>query len=97
MKHSLRKEIELRVKTVEESILWWQEKLEKAVTEYEEALESGDEESLEECQVEIKNLLRRAELEKIELAKIESKINEACADAAFRGRYSVNARRNKNG
>ena len=97
MKHSLKNEIELRTKAVEESILWWEEKLEKAISEYEEAVESGDEQFLKKCQTEIKNLLRRAELEKIEMAKIESKINESCADAAFKGRYSVNSRKNKNG
>ena len=100
MKHSLVKEIESRAKAVEESILWWEEKLEKAIGEYEEATESGDEESLGRAQLEIKSLLRRAEIEKIELAKIESKIieskiNEACADAAFKGRFSTNSRRNK--
>lgn len=97
MKHSLKKEIESRTKAVEDSITWWEEKLEKAIVGYEEALDSGDEQSLEKYQLEIKNLLRRAELEKIELAKIESKINESCAEEAFKGRYSMNSRKNKNG
>tara|TARA_Y100001963_G_scaffold132191_1_gene190428 strand:+ start:682 stop:975 length:294 start_codon:yes stop_codon:yes gene_type:complete len=97
MKNSLKKEIEERAKAVEESVLWWEKKLEKAMFEYEEAIESKDEERLAASQLEIKNLLRRAELEKMEMAKIESKINEACADAAFEGKFSSNFRKNKNG
>ncbi|MBC8395327.1 MAG: hypothetical protein H8E05_01405 [Bacteroidetes bacterium] len=97
MKDSLKKEIEDRTKAVEESVLWWEEKLEEAMFKYEEAIESENKELLENSQREIKNLLRRAELEKIEMAKIESKMNEACADAAFEGKFSSNIRKNKNG
>ena len=45
---------------------------------------------------ELKSLLRRAEMEKVEMAKIESEINQAMAEAAFSGKLPSNSKRNKN-
>ena len=88
MKDSLRKEIEASAAAVEESILWWEKKLDVAAERYEKAIEAGDYEELEKIEEEMKNLLARAQLEKVEMARIEAKLNEACVDAAFNGAFS---------
>ena len=88
MKDSLRKEIEASAAAVEESILWWEKKLDAAAERYEKAAEVGDYEELEKIGEEMKNLLARAQLEKVEMARIEAKLNEACVEAAFNGEFS---------
>tara|TARA_Y100001938_G_scaffold97808_1_gene133940 strand:- start:1104 stop:1400 length:297 start_codon:yes stop_codon:yes gene_type:complete len=92
-------QLESRAKAVEESVCWWEEKLSNTMDEYESAKLSNDEEKMSELEVELKTLLRRAEMEKVEMAKIETEINQLCADAAFSGRFSKGKKRrgNKNG
>jgi hypothetical protein len=89
--------LELRAKAVEESVNWWETKLSEVLDSYESAKELGDEKKVSEIELEIKSLLRRAKIEKIEMAKIESDINQACAEAAFKGEFSPDAKRRKNG
>ena len=72
-----------RAKSVEQSVLWWEKRLTEVMDSYETATSLGDKESILENEKELKSLLHRAELEKIEMAKIENEINQACAEAAF--------------
>ena len=72
-------------------------KMNQAIDEHEAAVESGDNEAQYSTAEKLKSLLRRAELEKIEMAKIESEINQAVAEAAFAGNYSSGLKRKKNG
>ena len=86
-----------RAKAVEESVVWWDSKMNAVIDEHEAALEAEDEEAISKSTEELKGLLRRAEMEKVEMAKIESEINQAMAEAAFSGNYSSSVKRNKNG
>lgn len=86
-----------RAKAVEESVEWWNSKMNQAIDEHEAAVESGDDETQYSTAEKLKSLLRRAELEKIEMAKIESEINQAVAEAAFSGNYPSKLKRKKNG
>ena len=86
-----------RAKAVEESVECWNLKMNQAIDEHEAAVESGDNEAQYSTAEKLKSLLRRAELEKIEMAKIESEINQAVAEAAFAGNYSSGLKRKKNG
>ena len=97
MKEDELTDLESRAKSIEDSICWWEEQLDKALLDYEEALEGEDELALSKCEDNLKALLRRAELEKVEMAKIESRLNESCAEAAFKGNFSVFSKRKKNG
>lgn len=76
-----------RAKAVEESVIWWESRVNDALEKYEEAKLYGTPEDLEDAAREMKMLLGKAEVEKKEMAKIESLINEACVDAAFRGSF----------
>ena len=89
--------LESRAKAVEKSVDWWETKLSETLDSYESAKELEDEKKLSELELELKALLRRAKMEKIEMAKIESDINQACAEAAFRGEFSSGIKRRKNG
>tara|TARA_Y100001972_G_scaffold125412_1_gene176560 strand:- start:775 stop:1065 length:291 start_codon:yes stop_codon:yes gene_type:complete len=91
------KELESRANAVEESVVWWESKLSKTLDEYESATEKDDKEKMDELTLEIKTLLRRAEMEKMEMAKIESEINQACAEAAFNGNFSNSPRKKSDG
>ena len=68
----------------------------EAIDKHEKAVENDDIELQETTLEELKSLLRRAEMEKVEMAKIESEINQAMAEAAFSGKLSSNSMRNKN-
>tara|TARA_Y100001938_G_scaffold148911_1_gene234047 strand:- start:180 stop:467 length:288 start_codon:yes stop_codon:yes gene_type:complete len=85
-----------RAKAVERSVVWWDSKMNAAIDEHEAAVEAEDEEAISKSTEELKSLLRRAEMEKVEMVKIESEINQAMAEAAFSGNYSSSVKRNKN-
>ena len=87
--HNKFKALQERARIVEETILWWEGELEETIAEYEAADKAGDYEAMEKIEEKMKGLLRRAEIEKNEMAKIEAEINEQCADAAFKGEFSV--------
>tara|TARA_Y100000766_G_scaffold220060_1_gene192028 strand:- start:11125 stop:11415 length:291 start_codon:yes stop_codon:yes gene_type:complete len=91
------KELESRAKAVEKSVVWWESKLTETLDQYESATGKDDKEKMDELTLEIKTLLRRAEMEKVEMAKIESEINEACANAAFNGDFSESRRKKNDG
>jgi chromosome segregation ATPase len=91
------KQLESRAQAVEDSVTWWEEKLSKTMDSYESARLSNDEKKMSALETELKTLLRRAEMEKMEMAKIETEINQACAEAAFKGRFSVSTRKKNNG
>lgn len=86
-----------RATAVEKSVLWWNSKMNETIDRYESAREDNDGEALDGVEKELKALLRRAEMEKIEMAKIESEINQACAEAAFKGGFESGRKRRKNG
>jgi len=86
-----------RASAVEKSVLWWDSKMNESIIKYEAALKDNNEKALAEEAEELKSLLRRAEMEKIEMAKIESEINQACAEAAFSGNLESGRKRRKNG
>lgn len=79
--------IEERAKAVEESVIWWEGRVNEALEKYEEAQLYGGDEELKDAAREMKMLLGKAEVEKKEMAKIETLINEACVDAAFKGNF----------
>jgi len=58
-----------RAKAVEESVEWWNLKMNQAIDEHEAAVESGDNEAQYSTAEKLKSLLRRAELEKIEMVE----------------------------
>ena len=62
--------------TIQKTILWWEEECDKALNELEVAEAAGDETKIEEFVKRIEMLLRRSALEKIELDKLEQKINK---------------------
>ena len=62
--------------TIQKTILWWEEECDKALNELEVAEAAGDETKIEEFVKRIEMLLRRSALEKIELDKLEEKINK---------------------
>ena len=86
-----------RADAVERSVLWWDVRMNKAIEKHDDAMESGDSEAQYKTAEELKSLLRRAEMEKVEMAKIESEINQACAEAAFEGNLEGKRRRRKDG
>ena len=86
-----------RATAVEKSVLWWNSKMNETIDRYESAREDNDGEALDGVEKELKALLRRAEMEKIEMAKIESEINQACAEAAFKGGFERGRKGRKNG
>ena len=88
--------LEARAKAVEGSVVWWDVKMNEAIDKHEKAVENDDIELQETTLEELKSLLRRAEMEKVEMAKIESEINQAMAEAAFSGKLPSNSKRNKN-
>lgn len=60
---------------IQKTILWWEEECEKTLKELEVAEAAGDETKTEELVKRLEMLLRRSALEKIELDKLEQKIN----------------------
>lgn len=88
--------LQARAKAVEKSVIWWDVKMNEAIDKHDAAVEGNDIELQETTIEELKSLLRRAEMEKVEMAKIESEINQAMADAAFSGNLRSNSKRNKN-
>ena len=61
---------------IQKTILWWEEECDKALNELEVAEAAGDETKIEEFVKRIEMLLHRSALEKIELDKLEQKINK---------------------
>ena len=96
MKDSFKiEELEERARIIEETLLWWEDEMDKAILKYEEAEKTFDADETTEASRNIKSLLKRADFEKKELEKVEAEINKLCAKSAFEGKFLSN-RRKKN-
>ena len=96
MKYKLN-ELTRRAEALDERVKKWESKLTHVMEQYEAAQVKEDSLEIESYEEEIKRLLKVADKEKAEMLQIEDEINKAAAEEAFKGNFSLNLKRKKDG
>jgi|TARA_Y100001938_G_C7985798_1_gene376815 hypothetical protein len=96
MKYKLN-ELTRRAEALDERVKKWESKLTHVMEQYEAAQVKEDSLEIESYEREIKSLLKVADKEKAEMLEIEDEINKAAAEEAFKGNFSLNLKRKKDG
>ena len=90
-------ELSRRAEALDERVKKWESKLTHVMEQYEAAQEREDSSMAEGFEKEIKRLLKVADKEKAEMLEIEDEVNKAAAEEAFKGNFSLNLKRKKDG
>ena len=80
----IEEDLRMKEKTLDDSVSFWEKKIEKALEAHNDATSRFDDEAIEKAEDELKMLYSRAMIERKESIKLEKEISRFCALKAFK-------------